>query len=187
MAQGYLIDFGQSRLYDQPEQYQLKSNPLGQPDCDDPEWLDPKLAPPPSWTGQFIPNDARRSDLWRFSKELYGFLHDKDPMRYEMDNNYSSYEFESPSRALPLNVSEDLSQDGTDLLHASWNVLPHERPTIEELCTFPWFSGWQHNADVDFVNPEVKPLKVTHWPGMPQADDEDDEMFQADDENDADE
>lgn len=53
----------------------------------------------------------------------------------------------------PLRPTEELSQELVDLLQVMFNLIPSERPTVEELATFPWFSGAQEDFEIDWQNP----------------------------------
>lgn len=41
-----------------------------------------------------------------------------------------------------LPVDENLSQDCVDVLRAMLDKDPNDRPSIQTLCTYPWFQGW---------------------------------------------
>lgn len=97
---------------------------------------------------------------------LYDLLHKTRPKRF---CTYEVKELEPDGRVHvrernkqekdPLDLRENLSQDCSDVLQASLNIFPHRRPNVEELCTFPWFNGWQYDADVDFTNPHMNPYE----------------------------
>lgn len=84
-------------------------------------------------------------------------LHKRNPDRYagvSEDGSRPEDENDRQTR-YPLDVRENLSQDCSDLLQSSLNIWPLQRPSVEELCTFPWFNGWQYDSDVDFKNPNL--------------------------------
>lgn len=41
-----------------------------------------------------------------------------------------------------LPIDEHLSQDCVDVLRSMFEKDPKDRPTLQALCTYPWFQGW---------------------------------------------
>ncbi|KAI9793221.1 MAG: hypothetical protein M1816_000642 [Peltula sp. TS41687] len=155
--QGYLIDFSMSRPNGCELDFHFSQNWSVIRQHHDPEFHNHSLVPLTS-----MPRDGRRIDLWSFASVLYLLLHKTHPKRYR---GYQENKFRSQLRqkllrkqmSNPLDVRENLSQDCADVLQATLNIFPLERPDVEELCTFPWFSGWQYDSEVDFTNPKMTP------------------------------
>lgn len=153
LIQGYLIDFSMARLHAREADYHVEGwNDARQ--HHDPEWRNPDLL----IDDRAIRTDGRRLDLWSLACLGYSFLHKADPARFTRGESNKIRHRRQMKR--PVNVRENLSQDGSDMLQASLEVFPLSRPNVEELCTFPWFSGWQYDSDdVDFTNPYLFPYR----------------------------
>lgn len=72
-------------------------------------------------------------------------LFDKDPAHKPEDKVPSRADILARRHRIinsELPIDEHLSQDCVDVLRAMFQKNPNDRPTLEELCTFPWFQGW---------------------------------------------
>ncbi|CAG7928872.1 unnamed protein product [Penicillium olsonii] len=105
----------------------------------------------------YLPHDARQSCLWRYSAIVYGLLHGYWPWerrdicedwhgkytgRY-LDRNYNRIK-NRRKRMINEDITthENLSQDCQDLLQAALSRNPEDRPNIQEMASFPWYSSW---------------------------------------------
>ncbi|KAJ5498901.1 hypothetical protein N7453_007952 [Penicillium expansum] len=107
-----------------------------------------------------LPVDQREVCLWKYSTLVYGFLHGFWPWdepkpvprhldwhaRYDGPYNDPFYPVVKRRRKRMINedaaISESLSQDCRDVLQATLSRKKSERPSLEELSSFPWFSRW---------------------------------------------
>lgn len=107
-----------------------------------------------------LPVDERDICVWKYSTLVYGFLHgfwpwdEPEPVpkslhwhaRYNGCYNDSFYPVVKRRRKRMINedvaISESLSQDCRDVLQATLAREKSERPSLEELSSFPWFSRW---------------------------------------------
>ncbi|KZN88158.1 Fatty acyl-CoA synthetase and RNA processing-associated kinase [Penicillium chrysogenum] len=108
----------------------------------------------------YLPIDQRDICLWKYSTIVYGFLHgfwpwdEPEPVpkslnwhgRYYGPYNDPFYPVVKRRRKRMINedvpISESLSQDCRDVLQATLSREKSERPSLEELSSFPWFSRW---------------------------------------------
>ncbi|CAG8903870.1 unnamed protein product [Penicillium egyptiacum] len=108
----------------------------------------------------YLPLDQRDVCLWKYSTLVYGFLHgfwpwdEPEPVpkslnwhaRYDGPYNDPFYPIVKRRRKRMVNedvsISESLSQDCRDVLQATLSREKSERPSLEELSSFPWFSRW---------------------------------------------
>lgn len=78
----------------------------------------------------------------------------------------------------PLNIREDLSPEGQEVLRAIFRIEPDAQPFPAELINFPWFSGqWAERAS-EMVRPEK--LQSTALNPDPSLEDEEDEEEEQD-------
>ncbi|CAG8295768.1 unnamed protein product [Penicillium nalgiovense] len=108
----------------------------------------------------YLPLNQRDVCLWKYSTIVYGFLHgfwpwdEPEPVpkslnwhaRYNGPYNDPFYPVVKRRRKRMINedvpISESLSQDCRDVLQATLSREKSERPSLEELSSFPWFSRW---------------------------------------------
>ncbi|QQK40423.1 Tyrosine-protein kinase, active site [Penicillium digitatum] len=108
----------------------------------------------------YLPVDQREICLWKYSTLIYGFLHgfwpwdEPKPVPRHLDwhagydgpYNDPLYPVVKRRRKRMINedvaISESLSQDCRDVLQATLSREKFERPSLEELSSFPWFSRW---------------------------------------------
>lgn len=104
--------------------------------------------------------DQRQICIWKYSTIVYGFLHGFWPWdepkpvpkgldwhaMYNGPYNDPFYPVVKRRRKRMINedvpISESLSQDCRDMLQSTLSRDKSERPSLEELSTFPWFSRW---------------------------------------------
>jgi serine/threonine protein kinase len=109
-----------------------------------------------------LSHDVRVEHLWKFGVLIYDLLHGYSPWETpewhpdlgglrnwtQMPRGYSD---KDPREDLlkrrdrivneELPIDEHLSQDCVDVLRAMFTKDPQKRPTLRELCSFPWFQG----------------------------------------------
>ncbi|OQD70745.1 hypothetical protein PENPOL_c001G05890 [Penicillium polonicum] len=108
----------------------------------------------------YLTVDQRQICLWKYSTIVYGFLHgfwpwdEPKPVPKGLDWHYMYngayndpfYPVVKRRRKRMINedaaISESLSQDCRDVLQTTLSREKPERPSLEELSTFPWFSRW---------------------------------------------
>lgn len=110
------------------------------------------------WGRVYLPFDHRDESLWKYSTLVYGFLHgywpweDPSPLAHIWHGEYSG-EYRDPlyrdiaARRLrminqDITVNETLSQDCRDFLQSALSRNLDERPSLQEMNSFPWFSQW---------------------------------------------
>lgn len=113
--------------------------------------------------------DTRRQDIWRIINALYTLLHGHRPWlvgaAIPLPRGDRLTDAQRQRQVVePLGLGQGLSQDAADMLQTSLRPYPHERPTIEELATFPWFSGWQEDAGRAFRNNKIGRLLLADEP-----------------------
>ncbi|KAI9816349.1 MAG: hypothetical protein M1832_005106 [Thelocarpon impressellum] len=133
------------------------------------------------------PDDLMRRMLWKFGVAAYETVHGLSPWVFPEEAHHN-INCEAPSttdtmaadnvaraeadvafrrerrrrmREDPLPVdAERLSIDCQDVLTAMLRRDPADRPTLSELCTFPWFQGWHlddaRGAPVTFKRPALE-------------------------------
>ncbi|KAJ5497094.1 hypothetical protein N7463_009081 [Penicillium fimorum] len=107
-----------------------------------------------------LPIDLREICIWKYSTIVYGFLHgfwpwdEPEPVprgmgwheRYNGPYNDPFYPTVKRRRKRMINedvaISETLSQDCRDVLQTTLSRAKSDRPSLEELSSFPWFSQW---------------------------------------------
>lgn len=102
-----------------------------------------------------LPHDVRQTSIWKFAVTLYGILHGFWPWdEPEIGNQtvLTNYMVDHSDPRIvrrrhriiheDLPISEHLSQDCVDVLQALFRKNPAERPSLEELVSFPWFQQW---------------------------------------------
>jgi len=106
----------------------------------------------------YLPSDRRDISLWKYSTIVYGFLHgywpweESDPKVSEWHGKFSGFyddvEWDRiAARRLrmineDISVNENLSQDCRDMLQSALARDVNERPSLQEMNSFPWFSQW---------------------------------------------
>lgn len=103
-------------------------------------------------------SDNRQTALWKYSTIVYGLLHGywpwekRVPGALDWCKQYSG-KFTDPCYPIIKNrrkrmineditVDESLTQDCRDMLQAALSRDPQDRPSLQEMSTFPWFSRW---------------------------------------------
>ncbi|CAI7593259.1 unnamed protein product [Penicillium glandicola] len=122
-----------------------------------------------------LPVDQRGICMWKYSSLVYGFLHGfwawdgPEPVleslhwhtRYDGYYNDRFYPEVKRRRKRMINedaaISESLSQDCRDVLQASLSRDKSDRPSLEELSSFPWFSHWSAE-EVESGRPLKRPF-----------------------------
>ncbi|KAJ5178180.1 uncharacterized protein N7500_000879 [Penicillium coprophilum] len=107
-----------------------------------------------------LPIDEREICLWKYSTLVYGFLHgfwpwdepEPAPRGLAWSAGYNGlyndpfYPAVKGRRKRMINedvaISESLSQDCRDVLQVTLSRDKSDRPSLEELSSFPWFSRW---------------------------------------------
>ncbi|OQE07273.1 hypothetical protein PENVUL_c014G04738 [Penicillium vulpinum] len=107
-----------------------------------------------------MPIDMQDKSMWKYSTLVYGFLHGFWPWdepkpvpktqdwhaRYDGVYNDPFYPVVKCRRKRMINedvaISESLSQDCRDVLQTTLSREKSDRPSLEELSSFPWFSHW---------------------------------------------
>jgi serine/threonine protein kinase len=105
-----------------------------------------------------FPHDLRGVSLWKYSTIVYGFLHsywpweETDPKSAEWHSLYYGRYDEDLYRPISerrgrminedISVNETLSQDCRDVLQSALSRDIEERPSLQEMNSFPWFSQW---------------------------------------------
>ncbi|KAJ6024839.1 hypothetical protein N7540_005636 [Penicillium herquei] len=106
-----------------------------------------------------LQNDVRKNMIWKFGVLVYGILHGYwpwyDPRLQQNDLLYFDGESndEVHCRRIrmlyeDLPIREDLSQDCKDLLTHLFQKDPNDRPSLETLVCYPWFSQWTYQNRV---------------------------------------
>lgn len=109
-------------------------------------------------TRVFMPSDSRQTALWKYSTIVYGLLHGYWPWekresgaldwckQYRGTFTDPCYPIIKNRRKRMINeditVDESLTQDCRDMLQAALSRDPRDRPSLQEMSTFPWFSRW---------------------------------------------
>jgi serine/threonine protein kinase len=109
-------------------------------------------------SGLVLPHDRRQLVLWKYSVLVYGFLHGfwpwEDPRpdsvkwhcRFFGTYGEPVYPAVKSRRKRMINedvqISESLSQDCSDFLQTTLSRSPDDRPSLQEMSSFPWFSQW---------------------------------------------
>ncbi|KAJ5328354.1 hypothetical protein N7452_008744 [Penicillium brevicompactum] len=124
----------------------------------------------------YLPNDKRDIALWKFSTLAYGFLHGYWPWELQnlsqnwhgnWDGDYTNEHYpEVKNRRKRMvnedvTISENLSQDCQDMLQATLARNLEDRPILQELTSFPWFSEWTA-AEVESGRPLKRPRVATY-------------------------
>lgn len=120
-----------------------------------------------------LPNDEREICLWKYSTLVYGFLHGfwpwDEPVPNKLDwcdrwigtYNDPRYAGVKCRRKRMINedvpISESLSQDCRDVLQATLARDKSERPSLQEMSSFPWFSQWSAE-EVESGRPLKRPF-----------------------------
>ncbi|KAJ5561132.1 hypothetical protein N7535_009329 [Penicillium sp. DV-2018c] len=121
----------------------------------------------------FLPNDKRKIALWKYSTLVYGFLHGfwpwEDPRpdlakwhcRYIGTYREPLYSAVKSRRKRMINedvqISESLSQDCSDFLQSTLSRNPDDRPSLQEMSSFPWFPQWSAE-EVESGRPLKRPF-----------------------------
>lgn len=123
----------------------------------------------------YLPVDQRDICLWKYSTLVYGFLHgfwawdEPKPVprslnwhaRYDGSYNDLFYPVVKRRRKRMINedvaISESLSQDCRDVLQATLARDKFDRPSLEELSSFPWFSRWSAE-ELESGRPSKRPF-----------------------------
>ncbi|CAG8925555.1 unnamed protein product [Penicillium salamii] len=134
----------------------------------------------------YLPTDKRQVSLWKYSAIVYGFMHGYWPWeRREVcekwHGNFSA-RYEDPKYTMVKNrrkrmINEDiathetLSQDCQDVLQAALARNPEDRPDIQEMASFPWYSSWSA-AEAESGRPLKRPRvdryeEAQTWKGRP--------------------
>lgn len=121
-----------------------------------------------------FPRDLRDLQLWNLAVIAYELLHGyspwEDPEMIVFDINYhpagmddmdvdihKDIRSERRERIInePIPISDELglSQDCVDYLTAAFHKDPEQRPKVEDLAAFPWFSGAYLDSGADFTRP----------------------------------
>ncbi|EAW13195.1 Protein kinase domain-containing protein [Aspergillus clavatus NRRL 1] len=128
----------------------------------------------------YLPNDVRQSHLWKYAAMVYGLLHGfapwEDPEwdqgvgliedfiedRLTPENYYQGARWEAAAKRRKqmvneeLPIDESLSQDCVDMLRATLQKDPTQRPRLSELESFPWFGQWASHTDRSFRRPRSR-------------------------------
>ncbi|KXG47701.1 uncharacterized protein PGRI_015710 [Penicillium griseofulvum] len=122
-----------------------------------------------------LPMDERDICVWKYSTLVYGFLHgfwpwdEPEPVpsglewhaRYNGPYNDPYYPVVKSRRKRMINedaaINESLSQDCKDVLQATLSRDKSDRPSLEELSSFPWFSRWSAE-EVESGRPLKRPF-----------------------------
>jgi serine/threonine protein kinase len=127
----------------------------------------------------FMPQDLRRVSLWKYSAIIYGFLHgywpweDTNPEVIEWHGIWKGYPevselyepvVERRRRMIneDISVSESLSQDCRDVLQSALSRDKDERPSLQEMNSFPWFSQWSAE-ECESGRPFKRPRIRQYW------------------------
>ncbi|KAI9701245.1 MAG: hypothetical protein M1836_001914 [Candelina mexicana] len=100
---------------------------------DDEDFIMVSKMPPALHKSEPIEMQKKKTKMWKKARRHLGLRNDK------LVNE-------------PLPVREDLDQDLVDVLHALFIKDPLLRCNVRDLVTFPWFQGWQEDADYIFYN-----------------------------------
>ncbi|KAJ5638733.1 hypothetical protein N7528_001123 [Penicillium herquei] len=103
--------------------------------------------------------DVRKTMIWKFGVLVYGILHGYwpwfDPRLQQNDLLYFDGQPDDEvncrrTRILyeDLPIREDLSQDCKDVLTHLFQKDPNDRPSLETLVCYPWFSQWAYQNRV---------------------------------------
>ncbi|KAJ5120337.1 uncharacterized protein N7515_009725 [Penicillium bovifimosum] len=120
-----------------------------------------------------LPNDTRKTVLWKYSTLVYGFLHgfwpweDPSPDSVKWHDQYFGtygehvYSAVKTRRKRMINedvqISESLSQDCRDFLQSTLSRTTDDRPSLQEMSSFPWFSQWS-SEEVESGRPLKRPF-----------------------------
>ena len=115
-----------------------------------------------------LPHNALNEHMWTFAALTYEILHGfapwdsldprllpvDDPRRDEYPGLWGIV-YQRRDRLInqELPIDENLSQDCVDALRMMLIKRPMERPTLEELCSFPWFDQWAYHTETLFIRP----------------------------------
>lgn len=135
--------------------------------------LDLPLAGQPE-QADFIIGDVRDDPLWRIGVIMFELLHGYAPWDSPYPNDpdlvfslvemseddaerHEAHRDDRRRRMInePLPISEEtpLTQDCVDVLNAVLANDPNDRPSIEELASFPWFQGSYVDSGAAFIRP----------------------------------
>ena len=119
-----------------------------------------------------IRRDLRAEPLWKLGVIMFELLHGYSPWdspeRDALNITFYPQQLDPRAREAhranrddrrrriindPLPVSDQLTQDCVDVLNAMFAKEPRNRPSIEELASFPWFQGSYVDSGADFTRP----------------------------------
>lgn len=130
-----------------------------------------------------LPHNALNEHMWTFAALTYDILHGFAP--WESPNPYMMSVDDPRRDEYPvlwtivderrdrlineeLPIDENLSQDCVDALRMMLMKKPMDRPTLEELCSFPWFDQWAYHTETLFMRPHSESYRqYKRYKGLP--------------------